>query len=63
MQIGYHVQAAKPAKGIPVVRLVLKERLLSALEVILGGILGILRIPEDGINLAAKQSSSESTGS
>jgi hypothetical protein len=40
-----------PPKGVPVVRLVLKERLLSALEVILGGIVGILRIPEDGTNL------------
>src|ERR1700688_1536866 len=41
-----------PPKGVPVVRLVLKERLLSALEVILRGIVGILRIPEDGTNLA-----------
>ena len=39
------------------------SRNASALEVILGGIVGILRIPEEGINLAAKQSSSESTGS
>jgi hypothetical protein len=58
------VEERKPSpKGVPVVQLVLKERILSALEVILGAIVGILRIPEEGINLAAKQSSSESTGS
>ena len=33
---------ALPQNGVPGVRLVLSERLLSALEVILGGIVGIL---------------------
>ena len=61
------IYSVEETEAIPtrssVVRLVDKERLLSLLEVILVGIVGILRIPEDGIHLAAKQSSSDSTES
>jgi hypothetical protein len=61
------IYSVEETKAIPkrssVVRPVDKERLLSPLEVILGGLVGILRIPEDGINLAARQSSSDLTGS